>query len=579
MQAEHKKYVIVGAGPGGLQMGYFMQKAGLDYVILERNAMPGSFFAQYPVHRKLISLNKKNNYFEEEEFNWRHDWNSLLCEEPSPRFTEYTDDLFPHADLYTKYLADYARAHELNITFDTPVKRISKADGKFVLELASGSKMTCEVLLMATGAVSGSVPDNIEGIEHTVPYGEQSIDLEFYKNKRVGVLGGGNSAFETADYLAGTAAFVHVLTNKPLKMAWDTHFVGDLRAVNNNVLDMYQLKSLHAVISPKISRIEKRDDGTVMTHHSYDYPHSKRPGTLQLTREYDIIINCTGFKWAPVHLFDDEIRPATRLKDKYLLMTESWESTNVPNLFFVGGAMQSIDRKAASGFIHGFRYTVRSLYRLLQERFEGKSITSHTHDKFELDPFLDRMYNRFSTAAGLFQLFGFLGDLILFSEDMQGYEEIREIPVARIRKIIPQDRHALQFTLEFGFDKHQYKTALDFMGPSDPNDTPRAAFLHPVIRHYFGGEMQEFHFGDSLLARWDRPHGEGGAVMSYHYEFQKWLESMLGLDFELPDPIEGGPYRAWSDEELQAWHDMEAMKKEMMMEQAKLAAPVVHPMQ
>ena len=34
-------YIVVGAGPGGLQMGHFLQKAGRDYVVLEKNDVPG----------------------------------------------------------------------------------------------------------------------------------------------------------------------------------------------------------------------------------------------------------------------------------------------------------------------------------------------------------------------------------------------------------------------------------------------------------------------------------------------------------------------------------------------------------
>lgn len=38
------QYCVLGAGPAGLQMGYFLSKANRDYVILERNSGPGSFF-------------------------------------------------------------------------------------------------------------------------------------------------------------------------------------------------------------------------------------------------------------------------------------------------------------------------------------------------------------------------------------------------------------------------------------------------------------------------------------------------------------------------------------------------------
>jgi len=36
-------YIVVGAGPSGLQFGYFLERAGRDYVILERGSQTGAF--------------------------------------------------------------------------------------------------------------------------------------------------------------------------------------------------------------------------------------------------------------------------------------------------------------------------------------------------------------------------------------------------------------------------------------------------------------------------------------------------------------------------------------------------------
>jgi hypothetical protein len=47
----HWDYIVVGAGPAGLQLGHFMKKANRDYVILERNNIPG----QCAVFSVLIS--------------------------------------------------------------------------------------------------------------------------------------------------------------------------------------------------------------------------------------------------------------------------------------------------------------------------------------------------------------------------------------------------------------------------------------------------------------------------------------------------------------------------------------------
>ena len=47
-------YCVVGGGPAGTQMAYFLDQAQRDYVVLERCDMPGCFFSKFPRHRTLI---------------------------------------------------------------------------------------------------------------------------------------------------------------------------------------------------------------------------------------------------------------------------------------------------------------------------------------------------------------------------------------------------------------------------------------------------------------------------------------------------------------------------------------------
>ena len=94
-------------------------------------------------------------------------------------------------------------------------------------------------------------------------------------------------------------------------------------------------------------------------------------------------------------------------------------------------------------------------------------------------------------------------------------------------------------------------SSLALMGPFDPADTRCAVSLHPVIRHRSDRGWSTFHFGDSLLARWDRPHGAGGAVMSYHHALQTWADERLGLGLEPPTPTGTGAYRKWTAEEIE----------------------------
>ena len=60
----------------------------------------GSFFMRYPRHRTLISINKRFTGTTNYEFNMRHDWNSLICNNRSLEMRHYSKEYFPGADTY-----------------------------------------------------------------------------------------------------------------------------------------------------------------------------------------------------------------------------------------------------------------------------------------------------------------------------------------------------------------------------------------------------------------------------------------------------------------------------------------------
>lgn len=548
----HHRYLIVGGGPGGLQMAHDLARAGRDYLLLDRAEGPGGFFERFPRHRTLISINKRYNFFEEDDFNLRHDWNSLLSDDRDARFTHYSEALFPHADDYVRYLRDFTKRFELNARFGQEVTHIDReAGGRFVVDTPT-DRYTCDVLLLGLGAVLPVVPDDIVGIEHAVGYEDMSLDLDDYRNKRVAVIGQGNSAFETADHLAPVAAFVHILARHPVKMAWETHYPGHLRAINNNTIDLFQLKSLHAVLSPRVLQIERHGD-IVRTTHEYDYPTADVPGTLRLTRDYDVIIRACGWRYLPPGLFADELEPELTPDGKYPAMSPEWQSTNVPDLYFIGTAMAAIDKKSASAFIHGFRYNVRTLANLLGERYEGDPYPSEVLDPFDWDGFSGRLHQRLSVAGTLYQLFGTLCDVWDIDADAQRAVLRADLPTRSVEGDGPVDTHRFIVTLEFGFEHHAER-ALDFLGPSDPGAPEHAAFLHPVIRYRHGEERDELHFADSLLGRWDLSHATGGAVSDHEARFRRWVHEKLGLPVDdLPEPTLGD-YRPWTAEEVASWN-------------------------
>ena len=506
---EQHDYVIIGAGPGGLQMGQHLARAGRSYVILESGDRAGFFFTRFPRHRRLLSINKRFNWFPEPEFNMRHDWNSLLSDdEGGPLFSSHSELLYPDADAMVAYLGDYARHHSLDVRYGRAVCRVERtADGGFEVEDARGGTYRCRRLLAGTGAVAPRRPTDVEGIEHASGYYDHELGPDCYRGKRVAIIGRGNSAFEVADHLAGDAAIVHLFTTRPVKHAWSTHYPGDLRAINNTILDMYQLKSLHATLGFRLKAIRPRSDGALDVVAEEEYPHWDPPRVGQVTLVYDHVIHCTGWNYADVSIFEEDCRPELDERGKYPRLSSTWEST-VPGLYYIGTAMQSIDRKAASSFIHGFRYNVRTLFHILQERdhavpYPGRSFTLDTDD--DLATLAELLVRRVSTTAALYQQFGFLCDVLVLERSRARL--LLELPVSYVhdQPSLWGAQDLIVLTLEYGFHRYPHDApTLDFIHPADPAKPRCSAYLHPVLRHYRRGELiDEMELGESLVVRYD----------------------------------------------------------------------------
>lgn len=493
------EYLILGAGPAGLQMGHHLSRAGHSYLILEAGDTPGEFFKTFPRHRTLISSNKVYTGTEDAEVNLRFDWNSLLSEEENggPRFRDYSHRYFPPADDLVRYLTDYARLHGLQVSYGTRILRVEKPKAdQFRLTAEDGTVFTGRYLIVATGAGKPYVPP-IPGIELAENYVDVSVDAEDFTNQRVLILGKGNSAFETADNLIATTALIHMASPHPVQMAWKTHYVGHLRAVNNNFLDTYQLKTQNAVLDCTVDRIERRDDQLAV---SVRYSHANGE-TEVLT--YDRVIVCTGFRFDN-SIFAPECRPILAISDRFPAQTAEWESVNVPGLFFAGTIMQANDfKKTTSGFIHGFRYNVRALARMFEKKHHGADWPAR---EIEATPegLLEATLERLNRSSALWQQFGFLHDVIVVDQDWDRATYYEELPLAYVQQSeIGESSHYYTITLEFGKVEGDPFSLVRKPEAAKADDS---VFLHPVIRRWYGRQLvSELHLLEDLFGEWKKP--------------------------------------------------------------------------
>jgi cation diffusion facilitator CzcD-associated flavoprotein CzcO len=296
------EYLILGAGPAGLQMGHHLSRAGHSYLILEAGDSPGTFFKKLAQHRTRPSQSS------------RFDERPLLDEEDdvSLRFDGAS------ADEMVRYLARYAAHHRLNVRCDTRVLRVEKTPaGPFRLTDAKGNVFSCRRLIVATGTGRPWVP-SIPGIDQAESCADLSADPEDFTHQRVLVIGTGSAAVATADDLTPTAAFVHT------------------------------------VPEGAVERVERREGALVV---SLRQAH----GEVE-ERVYERVIVATGFRFDD-SIFARGCRPALRDDGRLPAQTAEWEAVNVPGLYFAGTLAQE---SAGETRVPGFRYTVRALFRLLE---------------------------------------------------------------------------------------------------------------------------------------------------------------------------------------------------------------------
>jgi thioredoxin reductase len=495
--------VIVGAGPAGIQLGYFLERAGSSYTVVEAGEAPGTFFRTFPRHRKLISVNKVYTGWDDDELDLRVDWNSLLSDDPDLRFTRYSKRFFPAADDMVGYLADFAGKHGIRVRYGTRIAHITRdgGDGDFLLTDAAGGELRARRVVVATG-VSRPYEPEIPGAELADQYGTVGVDPEEFVNQRVLVVGKGNSAFETADNLVETAAVIHVAGPHSLKLAWRTHFVGHLRAPNNNLLDAYQLKLQHAILDGEIRAIAREGDGYRVTLAF------ARAEEVVKDLHYDRVIMCTGFR-LDTDIFDEACRPELTINNRFAALTTAYESVNVPDLYFAGTLTQVRDfKRCTSAFIHGFRYGVRALHNHLAQRYDERP-WPHLAVAAEPAALAEAILARVNRSSGLFQQFGFLADLLVLRGEgaAEYYDEMPADYVGADGFHDAEDYFLI--TLEYG-PEHDKVDPFDITvvrhSQTDSAHADEGHYIHPVIRHHRRGELVgTHHVTENLENEWDRP--------------------------------------------------------------------------
>lgn len=171
---QHHKLIILGSGPAGYTAAVYAARANLNPVLLTGMEQGGQLMTTTDVD------------------NWPGDPHGLQGPELMERMKKHAEQV------------------ETNIIFDQ-IKEVDLKNRPFTL-IGEFNEYTCDALIIATGATAKYL-----GLESEEAYKGKGVsacatcDGFFYKQKPVGVIGGGNTAVEEALYLANIASHVTVV--------------------------------------------------------------------------------------------------------------------------------------------------------------------------------------------------------------------------------------------------------------------------------------------------------------------------------------------------------------------------------
>ena len=603
----HFQHVIIGGGPAGIQTALLLKEAGHTAIVMERSSTVGSFYSEFPRKRRLISHNKRHvGINKTDEFQLRHDWHSLLSA-PS-LFTEDNFDFYPTASAFQDYLKKLASDLSIHLQFGTEVTgRWYDLKNKRHVVTTNKGDYYADYIHITTGYSHRAVPSCLEALSangvSTYSYADfpdvVTGNEDWCSNKRIGIFGSGNSAFETADMLANCASGVFMFYKNRPNLSAITSYTGDLRISNAGILDRYRLKSLDTIadIDPKFNRnvggstisgsgrdgddfctlieswqsslpkmntggrtltgkqrmelLEKQKeaerDKTIsqlrkqpefkgkVIKTAYNEKDGNKKGRKRAKPKpgygeesgvkgdklivgggsihLDVVIFAGGFKTALkniVNIDDDD-------DDKFPKMGDFWSDPKVPNVFYGGAIMHGRDyKKSAGGFVHGFRYNIRTqIQHILARDF---AVKRPFEDNFggSTDLFM-KILDRIQNSSGLYQMQDYLVDLVVvedytneFNNDgivLRYYEEIPEEWIMSKENDFNCRTNSCM-TIKFAYGQREMWD-YELLWKTERYRQDPGLFLHPVISGYYKGEkVVEEHAKEDFEGEWTHPRHE-----------------------------------------------------------------------
>lgn len=206
MQNDNYDVIIIGAGPAGISATIYLKRAGINPLVLESDAPGGT----------LNKTHKIENY------------------------PGYVDK-----DGTTLAFRMYSQIEELGVTFKTEKVINIENENNFHKVITENNVYECKYIIIATG----KTPRKLD-IKDADKYNGKGVsycticDGALYKGKSIAIVGGGNSAMESASYMKNIAKKIYIINRSSV-----------LRADEKEQKEVLNSNNIEVIYNSKIKEI------------------------------------------------------------------------------------------------------------------------------------------------------------------------------------------------------------------------------------------------------------------------------------------------------------------------------------
>lgn len=256
---------IIGSGPAGLTCSIYASRGNLSVCFIDKGAPGGKMTSTYQIE------------------NWSGEENIKGYE-------------------LSKKMLNHAKKLGAQSIFGNVIKIDSKSEFDHYVYLENGKVIQAKAIVIATG-MNNKKPDipkidfyENKGVSYCV-----ICDAAFYKNKPAAIIGGGDSAFEEAMYLASVASKVYIFVRKDKPKAEQIMISEVMKQENIEILYNAEIVELFGETTlEKVKYIQNNEEHYLEINHLYPYigflPSNEFIKDLDIFDEYGFVITDENMK-------------------------------------------------------------------------------------------------------------------------------------------------------------------------------------------------------------------------------------------------------------------------------------------